>query len=663
MPKSKGWKRGAVKKGNQRASTEVSKGKYDFDLCSTDNDISRDVTEELASLKTENSDISSDVTEELASLKTENKDIVQDSVNLVTQKKFESYLPANYLYNGQSEKRHSVQLVSHSNQREDFSSVKEPRRIFGNFHQNDRRFSDQTRGFQCTCNALCMLSYNTACPEIKDSSSLDKILCEGDRLYLDVTSNLKEQLRFIHPLLSLDELPDDFEIEIGKFTLEKDLVVSGFLVDTQENSELPSLHSALQSNLSSSRSCLLTIGAVCSAVFKSNDLYMFFDSHSHGENGLSSVDGRSILIAFSSLDDLVGYMYAFYDSMRIDMSLQFDLLPVRIRKHTSKQDCAGQNLGTMETPEGAAESIPVECIAGFVPKVTEKSIYITHFQDKSHAESFADCDTKDAEYFAKVFSMEAALFCKHSANKAFKFHKDFDDTFEMAFIDTSKTLSRAEDKPCENADVDLADAESEVVDRNVLKQFPTVKKRKNRTEYNKMYKKKRRLDPVYKAFELIQHDESKRKARQDPLFKANECAIKQNERQDAAFKANEINYQVKSKRKARQDPLCKANERTIKQTERQNAAFKANEINYQVKSKRKARQDPLFKANERTIKQTERQDAAFKANEINYQGESKRKARQNSTFKAKEINYQDKSKRKARDNPSFKAKEINYQDK
>ena len=122
------------------------------------------------------------MTEVLASLKTENKDIVQGSVNLVTQQNLESYLPANYLYNGQSEKRHSVLLVSHSNQREDFSSMKEPHKFFGNFHQNDRRFSDQTRGFQCTCNALCM---------------------------------------FIHPVLSLDELLDDFEIEIGKFTLEK----------------------------------------------------------------------------------------------------------------------------------------------------------------------------------------------------------------------------------------------------------------------------------------------------------------------------------------------------------------------------------------------------------------------------------------------------------
>ena len=80
-------------------SREVSiKSKYDFDLCSTDNGIFCDVTEELASLKTENKDISSDVTEELPSLKTENKDIVQDSVNLVTQQNLERYVPESYLY-------------------------------------------------------------------------------------------------------------------------------------------------------------------------------------------------------------------------------------------------------------------------------------------------------------------------------------------------------------------------------------------------------------------------------------------------------------------------------------------------------------------------------------------------------------------------------------
>ena len=69
---------------------------------------------------------------------------------------------------------------------------------------------------------------------------------------------------------------------------------------------------------------------------------MFFDSHSHGENGLSSGDGTSILISFSTLDDLVTYLYAFYDSMKIDMSLQFDFLPISVRKSDKEQTCKDQ---------------------------------------------------------------------------------------------------------------------------------------------------------------------------------------------------------------------------------------------------------------------------------------------------------------------------------
>ena len=47
---------------------------------------------------------------------------------------------------------------------------------------------------------------------------------------------------------------------------------------------------------------------------------MFFDSHSHGENGLSSADGTSVLMAFSCLDDLIAYLYAFYDIVQLLMS-------------------------------------------------------------------------------------------------------------------------------------------------------------------------------------------------------------------------------------------------------------------------------------------------------------------------------------------------------
>ena len=180
-------------------------------------------------------------------------------------------------------------------------------------------------------------------------------------------------------------------------------------------------------------------------------------------------------------------MYAFYDSMRIDMGLQFDLLPVRIRKYNPKKDCV--DLNKVEAVDGIAEMVTVECVAETLSKVTENATEITQLPDKCHVKSFAEIVTKDAEYFAKVFSTEACLFRKHSMNNAFNLHKDFDDTFAMSFIEASKTHFRTDN----NENVSHVDAESESV-----KQFPTVKKRKKRTDYNKNYKKKQRLDPAYK---------------------------------------------------------------------------------------------------------------------------------------------------------------------
>ena len=220
--------------------------------------------------------------------------------------------------------------------------------IFESFHQNDRRFSDHSRGFQCTGNALCMLSYST-CFEIDNSSILDNVLYDGDALYETIINNLKADRKIIHSLLILDEIPDIFEVGIGKFIVEKQHTVSGILVDTHEEHGLPTLHHVINSALTSVSSGLITIGVICSAVFKKNDLYLFFDSHSHGQIGLSSVDGASVIISFSSLDDLVTYLYAFYDSMKIDMSLQFDFLPINVRKFNKEQSSKTQLESCLDT--------------------------------------------------------------------------------------------------------------------------------------------------------------------------------------------------------------------------------------------------------------------------------------------------------------------------
>ena len=218
--------------------------------------------------------------------------------------------------------------------------------VFGSFHQNDGRFSEHSRGYQCTCNALCMLSYAHCC-DLDNSMVLDKVLYEGDALYQAVVRKLKSDGKLSQHLLSLEEIPDDFEVEIGKFTLEKFHIESGPLIDTQDIG-LPTLHEVLQSAFLSVSSGLLTVGAICSAVFKKKGAYAFFDSHCHGHNGLSATDGASSLITFSSLDDLVRYMYAFYDSMKLDTSMQYDFLPINVKKSQNKQSFKDEMASHME---------------------------------------------------------------------------------------------------------------------------------------------------------------------------------------------------------------------------------------------------------------------------------------------------------------------------
>ena len=140
------------------------------------------------------------------------------------------------------------------------------------FHQNDERFIDQSRVFQCTCNALCMLVHD----EIQNSSVLDQILYNGDELYNRTVNNLKAEGKFVNSLLSLEEIPDTLDFKTGQYFVEKQQIACGYLVNTLEDETLPTLHGALETAFLKSASVLLIIGAICSAISKRNNLYTFF---------------------------------------------------------------------------------------------------------------------------------------------------------------------------------------------------------------------------------------------------------------------------------------------------------------------------------------------------------------------------------------------------
>ena len=493
--------------------------------------------------------------------------------------------------------------------------------VFGSFHQNDGRFSEHSRGYQCTCNALCMLSY-AHCGDVDNSMVLDKVLCEGDALYQTVIRKLKSDGKFIHHLLSLEEIPDDFEVEIGKFTLEKFRIVSGPLIDTQDLG-FPTLHEVLQSAFLSVSSGLLTIGAICSAVFKKKGSYAFFDSHCHGHNGLSATDGASCLMTFSSLDDLVTYMYAFYDSMKLDTNLQYDFLPINVKKSQNKQSYKDEMASHMQAYFNDQRLRQANKTQSEVRSIANDLASISIEKSKKALGAKRNKLQNRTEYF-KTYMRKYRQFSAFKAKER-----------------ESKQSARR--NPVFRAKETVYQKES----KQSARRNPVF--RAKETVYQKESKQSARKDPVFKTKERS----SKQSARKDPVFKTKERLSKQSSRMSPVFRAKETVYQKESKQSARKDPVFKTKERSSKQSARKDPVFKTKERS----SKQSARKDPVFKTKERLSKQSSRMNPVFRAKETVYQKESKKSARKDPVFRAKETVYQKESKKSARKDPVFKTKE------
>ena len=420
--------------------------------------------------------------------------------------------------------------------------------IYGSFHQNDKRFLELSRGFQCTCNALCMLTYSS-CHEIDNSLVLDEILYDGDTLYKRTINNLKAQAKFVHSLLSLEEIPDIIEIEKGQFIVKKQPIVSGILVNDYEEQGLPILHCALQSAFTRAPSVLLVIGAICSAVSKKNDLYVFFDSHSHGKNGLSSSDGSSILMYFSCLEDLISYLYDLYDSMANDMSLQFDLMPVTVKRDEQM----------------------------FGHKNNSESLLEAYFKDQNlRQQGKAQSNENSTSAFKEKFPSQKK-----------KGRKQYYMIFKRNIRKRPGVLAKERDQK-QLARQDPNFKAQERAQKQLARQDPNFKAQE-RTE-----KKLARQDPKFKARERAE----KRLARQNPKFKANELVHQRSSKQSARKRPGTLEKERTEKHLARQDPNFKANELVHQRSSKQSARKRPGTLEEERMEKQLARQDPSFKANE-----------------------------------------------------------------
>lgn len=164
------------------------------------------------------------------------------------------------------------------------------------------------------------------------SEFIDRTLISGDQIYVKVVNDLQQKGDFLNKLLNFDELPVNLTLGENHHAIQKFNSIWGLVVSEEQNSQIHNLHQALAEAFQISRYLLIMIGAICSGIYKlSDNEYYFFDSHSHGSDGMSSCDGKSVLVFNRNIDDLVLYLYNMYNSMHIDFGTQFEILPISIK--------------------------------------------------------------------------------------------------------------------------------------------------------------------------------------------------------------------------------------------------------------------------------------------------------------------------------------------
>ena len=203
--------------------------------------------------------------------------------------------------------------------------------IRGNFNQGDEQFSADSRGVQCSCNALVMLCHVQTIFNDIMPYHLDSVLQDGDKLYKDCAKKLQDCGQLArNGYLYHDQLPTNVVIRNVRYKINYDELKYGTL-DQHRESIFEPLHVELPKAFTVSEKNILILGGSMMALYKNitSGEYLFFDSHSRNESGFPDCDGTSFAVIFPDINNLVKYLQALATKMNLD-STNYAILPVMI---------------------------------------------------------------------------------------------------------------------------------------------------------------------------------------------------------------------------------------------------------------------------------------------------------------------------------------------
>ncbi len=189
------------------------------------------------------------------------------------------------------------------------TSVRLENSIRGSFHQGYHQFKNS--GVQCMAIALVSLAKHTVDSAFSwQTKDLDKVLVLGNELY----TTLQDTNRISHSsnLLCVSDLPkesvidgESFLFDYGDFVCGDIDAVDGELI---ESGACSSLSVGLEIIFAQYDTCLLTLCSSTCAIIFQNGQYAMIDSHARSALGMVDGNGRSVVVYFSSLKDLLSHI-------------------------------------------------------------------------------------------------------------------------------------------------------------------------------------------------------------------------------------------------------------------------------------------------------------------------------------------------------------------
>ncbi|KAK7915392.1 hypothetical protein WMY93_011153 [Mugilogobius chulae] len=176
--------------------------------------------------------------------------------------------------------------------------------IVGSFHQAEAIFSAESRGRQCTANALAAIVRHTHIRNVHEWSQedLNMSLIEGDRLYKGKTSRITEESDFLGAFdfgTTETLFEQTFSLNIG--------CVMGCLHSVsseQESCGYVTLRDALSQQLATDNACFFTMCGTTCAIIAKNGMYAFVDSHARSKSGMVDGRGKSVVVFLESLGEV-----------------------------------------------------------------------------------------------------------------------------------------------------------------------------------------------------------------------------------------------------------------------------------------------------------------------------------------------------------------------